>query len=326
MKSTWIVAFVLAALPLCGQPAQKQPASANTRTRVFQLRLQPPAAVVASAGQPAFPDAEAGLQLAQAELRGQAVGAVNAVEVHPGRPAIHARRGELLLSQLSGSAAGQTDTILIPRKVLSDDTQTQLLEDMNVMATILKKAAQPVADQSEIKQAMGIVVGWIGSGGPSPNLFIEGYGAVFLLNVKFPLVPAAAENTETKGPTEEDSTWEQTKRELYGPRSDQNGLLDLFGGPGGSSTVYDGQKVSRLKRALVDSLKNASHMRHLTPADSVTVVVSGPAPASQNTTQPATPPPASRLILRAAKADIDAFAGGRMNEEAFAAKVNVLSN
>src|SRR5438067_13785729 len=110
---------------------------------------------------------------------------------------------------------------------------------------------------------MGIVIhGPFETHQASQNLYIEGYGALFFLNVNYPLVAPPQEKKEDAEPKEQTSSeWENARRELYrtpGAEWDLNGpFAKTLSGP--PAEEYDADKVEALKRNLIGSLKNAAH-------------------------------------------------------------------
>lgn len=139
-------------------------------------------------------------------------------------------------------------------------------EDLNVMGLILEKALYQSGDEEQ-REAMGIRLLTAASGSPARrSLEIEGYGAIFLLNVNFPLAgPAEKSDEDKKEPS--NSTWDEAKRELYG-QSEGNQDMVRF-----SKEEYDPKRVEKLKDSLLEALKNAANIRSLKSDESVTVVV-----------------------------------------------------
>jgi uncharacterized membrane protein YgcG len=137
-------------------------------------------------------------------------------------------------------------------------------EDLSIMSRILEKAAAQPRENEE-REAMGIQLFTMGNDGGVKNLLIEGYGAVFMLNVNYPLIGPATKVDEDETKDRTNSAWDETKHELYGqPSGDANA---------GSRQEYDPKRVENLKNALLAALKNASNIRNLKSDESVTVVV-----------------------------------------------------
>ncbi|MBI4326788.1 MAG: hypothetical protein HY674_16230 [Chloroflexi bacterium] len=175
-------------------------------------------------------------------------------------------------SSLSRRAA---KSLVIRSSVLDEKAADGLEEDLNVMARILDKTLDQKSGDRAILKAMGIAIhSW-----PQPstirNLYLEGYGAVFMLNVAFPLLPppAKAEETKTKEPA--NSTWEEAKRELYGPRGQGMGFGKTMKKVEIRTEEYDAKKVENLKEKLLEALKNATHIRQVKPDEQITLVVLG---------------------------------------------------
>src|SRR5204862_5958190 len=67
--------------------------------------------------------------------------------------------------------------------------QANLEEDLAVMSRILDKTMSKNLDDDRANRFMGISVLFAPGSGSIRNLYLEGYGALFLLNVNFPLLP-----------------------------------------------------------------------------------------------------------------------------------------
>ena len=149
-------------------------------------------------------------------------------------------------------------------------------EDLNVMAHILDKVAS--SPDGKPGRAMGILVR---SQGVPRNLYIDGYGAVFFVNVGYPLSAPPPGSEQPKTGTEPPSEWDEARRELTqrGP-PDTIPLSDFAITSAISGEPYDAAKVDQLKKSLVTELKNAAHLRSLKSHETVTVVVTGHHPIS----------------------------------------------
>jgi len=227
-------------------------------------------------------------------------------------------------------------------------------EDLNVMARILEKALAPGAETDD-RRAMGIAISSLGSPPSAPrNLYLEGYGAVFFLDVSFPLLPPPKKSEEAKAKAPVSSEWEEARREIDAARSPEprgNGVVGWASrnSPRGG-VEYDADKVERLKDDLLESLKNATHIRDLKPEESITVVVTGTAGnrAQRFVTRknsgdgrnnriaieeyhheivraPGAPGARSEstMTLRVKKSDADAFAAGKLDLEEFRKRATV---
>ncbi len=245
--------------------------------------------------------------------------------------------------ELVGPAARHSGGSLIVRSSAPEAAaMNRIQEDLTVMERILTKAAEREVGREGRDAAMGIVLSTLPGSRRPQSLYLEGYGALFLLNVKFPLVaPPAKGEEKAEKPT--DTTWEQTKRELYGPRSPRVQVFDM----GGRDAVaeYDAEQVEGLKKALLEALKNATNIRDVKSEESITVVVTGSRASaadarirrssrlrSGNVRQSEIfavvedsrgSARESTLTLRVSKADVDAFARGSIDFDQFQKRVSV---
>jgi hypothetical protein len=186
------------------------------------------------------------------------------------------------LSRVGYRSGSASRALVIPKDPTDPKTLTEVEEDMNVMAHILDKAA---SDDRKSPRAMGIPVFVRIPGGGSPqNLYIEGSGALFFLNVNYPLQPATEKDTAADAKEKTNSEWDEAKREMG--RSTGGGGADAFVSLGESfernfnwdgrdPSPYDADQVEDLKTGLISALKNAAHIRKLKSDETVTVVVTG---------------------------------------------------
>ena len=177
-----------------------------------------------------------------------------------------AQRFQGIFQRSPGSRTGKA--IVIRSSEIDPKTQAGLEEDMAVMSHILEKATG-AGGRSRASTAMSIDLMFLPGSSEPENFYLEGYGAVFMLNVNFPLLAPPPQQAEEKQPPPGDSEWEEAKQELYGPHD---------GGPkppSGPVEEYSEEKVSRLKDALLEALQNVKNIRGLKDDESVTVCVFG---------------------------------------------------
>jgi hypothetical protein len=145
-------------------------------------------------------------------------------------------------------------------------------------------------------------------------MYVGGYGALFFLQVDFPLVPPASQPQETSV-EEDDAVWAEARRNLY----ESPGVVL----PTGAVPVeaYSEEKVAFLRSRLVELMRHASNIRLPDPNDWVTVVVRGtaagdsrPAPAAGAFLAEEISCARTILTLRARKSDIDQYAQGRLDQ------------
>jgi hypothetical protein len=266
--------------------------------------------------------------------------------------------------EVRGMAQGATPkTLVLPAEPMEPEEMAGVTEDLTVMSRILEKVLS-----SEFREGLEVLPGM--PGGPfsrllgeesMPSMYLQGYGALFFLRVDFPLAGPMAE-PEHEPQREPDNLWDQTRREMHGPGGGFGAPMPGAGfGPAwewrNPRGRFDPERVERLKRTILDTLRHAARIRALGRDESVTVVVFGAeaggpvraalggrsaaaaaaaaAAARGNMGQPARPRVAivsvpggggegDVLIIRAAKKDIDALAEGKLNLDEFADRATIM--
>ena len=234
--------------------------------------------------------------------------------------------------------------LVIRSSKMEEKTASSLDEDLNIMARVLDKSVNPRGEDSSARKAMGINVLTLQEGKPARIIYLEGYGALFLLNVSMPLMaPPAKPEEDAKAKESASSTWEEARGEIYG-REDADAGSDAKWSQFGKSRTrgYDAKKVEALKDSLVEALKNATHIRNLKPEDWITVAVTGSSGAGRQAKLMLRRPTGSQfedrleamkaggdapgettLTLRVKKSDVDAFAKGTLNADEFRKKAAI---
>jgi hypothetical protein len=219
--------------------------------------------------------------------------------------------------------------------------QGEIEEDLAVMSHLFEKAiGKAGAGGPRAVRASGINVYSMSGAQPIQSLYLEGYGALFLMNAKFPLLAPPVKKEEAKAEESRDSDWDDARRELFGP-----GDGDFFVKvrkdfqPG---EEFDADKVNSLRDALLESLKNGGNIRHLKPEEFITVTVIGPGSGAAIVRRQARTPGSAFnsfnwdkdvfktvgrgdtvMTIRVKKADADAFAKNKLNLEEFRGKANI---
>ena len=259
----------------------------------------------------------------------------------PGAPpaALAQRKFQMDMKRAHGSTG---KTLVIRTSDSNPRTQDNLEEDLAVMSRVFDRTLSHKLDEDRQNRFMGINVLFVPGSKEIRNLYLEGYGALFLLSVDFPLMPPPEKTAQPKEKSETDSTWEDAKRELYGRRDAWNDFNKefKFNVSNVPEQEYDEKKVDDLKEGLLEALKNATNIRDLKPDDSITVSIFGGANTGQrkgramNTgsddlneeernlviVSQRDDGPAARgtiLTVRVKKSDVDAFAKGKLSLEEF---------
>jgi hypothetical protein len=174
------------------------------------------------------------------------------------------------------TTGGRNATLpLVIRSSAADEPAlANMMEDLTVMSRIIHKAIARGGSRERQESASGIALSAFASSRRPNTYYLEGYGAVFMLSVKFPLVPPTAKEDRGKDEKAVDTDWEQTKMEIYGPRASSRAWV-FSGSPDAPPVEYDADKVERLKNDLTEALKNATNIRNVKPDEYVTIAVIG---------------------------------------------------
>jgi hypothetical protein len=240
-----------------------------------------------------------------------------------------------------GSGGG---VLVIPSAEMEVENLAAITEDMSVMSRIFGKQL----DQSNMPGAR-----WRPLIGVNPFLghvnrtaeaiYLEGYGALFLLNVNMPLsAPPEAQQQKEKSEEDTDPVWSQMRREMYEP--EEAGRSRSADRP---EEKYDAEKVETLKTNLIKTLKHATNIQALKPEQLVILTVIGDRHGSTATvtqsfsygrstgsrriiqTAPGDETDSSLptvLTICAKKSDIDAFAKGELDYDQFRQRTGIFKS
>src|SRR5438132_1149498 len=287
------------------------------------------------------------IELAQAAAP-VAPAAVSGAAVAPHVPAFQDR----LQSIVHRGHDGPGRALVIRTSDADAKAQGNLEEDLAVMSRILDKTLAQKLDEDRQNRFMGINVLFGPGSSPIRSIYLEGYGALFLLNVNFPLLPPPEKPEQTKDKSETDSTWEEARREIYGQHDawSQVGKAFKFSMAGGPEQEYDEKKVEDLQEGLLEALKNATNIRNLKSDETITVCVFGGASAAPGKAKAAgktklsrvtvsaddegnqvllepredgTPAHGTIMTIRVKKSDADAFAKGKLNLDEFRKQASI---
>ncbi|MFC1604288.1 hypothetical protein ACFL5F_04595 [Planctomycetota bacterium] len=260
-----------------------------------------------------------------------------------------------------GSRSGSTGTVLV---IPSEQTKTEDLLTINEDMTVMSRIFEKNIEQARIKTVRGGMIipthdpflTLLGGGrGGIQSIYLQGFGALFLMNVDFPLSPPPDmqdDEKETIKKEEGDPVWREMRREMYEPENVTRGRRTDR-----PEEKYDAEKVENLKTTLIKALKHAANIRSLKPDESVILTVTGSSKATGTTitstmfsggnqillqerttdgkmmTKVVTgsalddiglSSPAI-LVIRTKKSDIDAFAKGDLDFDQFRQRVQLLT-
>jgi hypothetical protein len=225
--------------------------------------------------------------------------------------------------------------LVVPAADATGDQVALIREDLTIMSRLLQKTASPDGHSaSRFRFDFGDLR--LGGRADLDALYLDGYGAVFLLSVDYPLSsPAADEPRKAEAKEKKDEAWEKARREVAGKGEPEE--LDDDADPTEEPRGFDGSKVDRLKQRIVAALRSAANIRGLKPQDHVVVQVSGKGgkrskavithSGERNTSVRASSArrdfAASLMTFRATGKDVADFSAGRLNAEEFAQRVSV---
>ena len=201
--------------------------------------------------------------------------------------------------------------------VVDAKSSETLEEDLGVMSLLLEKGTERSVGQAGPDYKMGIPILMRSDGQSTRALYLDGFGALFFLNVNIPLVaPPPVEEVKEPKPAA-DSDWESAKRELYNQTPgtgawpggalvgmDPEMVRRYVPGVPGAGTAgayavnaagvmtqpappeYDAEQVERLKQELLRALKNATNIRGLKADEFVAVTIFGAETVVQRTVYP----------------------------------------
>jgi hypothetical protein len=237
--------------------------------------------------------------------------------------------------------SGIGSILVIPAAQMKVEDLAAITADMSVMSRIFDKKLS----QAHLTTERG---GWVVGIDPlsfgrdsrtTEAIYLEGYGALFLMKVNV-LLSLPPETQQEKKTEEEDTDplWTQMRQEIYAPEEAGRSRSDDR-----PEEKYDAEKVENLKETLIKTLKHAANIRALKPDESVILTVTGKASQSGQlvtrlyssghsryfATEPggagSGPFSPTVLTIRAKKSDIDAFAEGRLSFDQFTQKTLLLS-
>ena len=249
---------------------------------------------------------------------------------------------------------GASEVLVIPSTEITTEEIATINEDMNIMSRILEKNLQ--RDHIDVSSMFipstdPFNVVFLGRGKQATqSMYLQGYGALFLMKVDFPLSPGPKVEPEKEIQKDEenvDQVWTQIKEEMSEPGTSRTNKSER------PIQEYDAEKVKNLKNNLIQSLIHAANIRSLTSDEWVILTINGSVTSSgyksvstipgrnefvvvdhHNRTQIikgssigdmglALP---TVLVIRAKKSDIDSFAKGDLDFDQFQQKTQVLTS
>ena len=241
---------------------------------------------------------------------------------------------------------GSGQVLVIPAAEIKVKDLVTIMEDMSVMARIFDKklGKARMLTGGRFRGIIPTTVFFGDSGNVTEGIYLDGYGALFLMKVNFPLSPPPKVEKKEKIEEPADPIWEETKREIYAPE-------DVGWRRRAPAAKYDVEKVEDLKRKLIKALKHGANIRNLKPSESIIITVTGEGDQVSRTIRlliKQSPldaddedeefriyeAPSSDeigfsspmvLTIRVKKSDVDAFAKGELDFDEFRKRVQIFT-
>jgi hypothetical protein len=157
----------------------------------------------------------------------------------------------------------------------SPKTSDEIAQDMQTLSYLLARNLERASADDSADYRLGIPMLLGGEGRSAQASYVEGFGELFKVNVRFPVVAPSGE--ETSSPKAGGaSEWEEAKRAVSGSQSPFGVSPGAWeGNRFATGEPYDAKLVVTLKQRILETLKNASNLRHLDPRDWIVVTVVG---------------------------------------------------
>lgn len=242
-------------------------------------------------------------------------------------------------------------SLVLPAPGGSGPSISQTKEELAIMSRLVEKSLQPESERSSnpFRFEFGDVA--LGGRNDLDALYVGGHGAIFLIEVDYPLAPAPAgiARKPQKG-SDPDDPWEKARREVRGePDADREEVEPGFPVHTPEARPYDKARVEALRERLVEVLHQARNLKCLGTTESVTLVVTGPGPRAREHRQvrgravtrergeddrtdvvivdggglAQGQSSGTLMTLQVTKQDLDSLAAGTLTPEAFVGKVRV---
>ncbi|MFO1501222.1 MAG: hypothetical protein U1G07_23010 [Verrucomicrobiota bacterium] len=147
----------------------------------------------------------------------------------------------------------------------------QLEEDLTVMSHIIDQALERGLGEDTPPSKMGVPLIYTSGSRSARAMYIGGDGPLFMIKVNMPLMAAPAP-TEKPTASAVDTEWESARREVL---DSGDKTLTLTVSAPAADLQFDGEQVEALQRTLVGALKNAANIRGLQPEEHVSIAVFG---------------------------------------------------
>lgn len=163
-------------------------------------------------------------------------------------------------------------TMVLPSGATDPQSLAQTHEDLVVMHRLLTKALSSKSNTKEFAFRFNSDDRQVDA------MYLEGYGAVFLLNVDYPLVETPKHEKPAPEVEPKDPAWDDERRSALGEDptgGNQFGAQEWGDDSKAAAPEFNPDRVNRLQTRMIDTLKHAANIRNLKPEDDVIVVIAG---------------------------------------------------
>jgi hypothetical protein len=233
--------------------------------------------------------------------------------------------------------------LVVPAADAESEEVSKVREDLAIMSRVLQRAVSP---DGQKRGGFRFDFGDLRVGGRNDldAMYLDGFGAMFLLEVDFPLsAPSKPEAKKTVAKEPKDAAWEQARRELAGKPGGEDAWELHEEDDEDDEPTFDADQVERLKKRLFESLRSAGNIRGLKSGEQVIVQVTGKAPKHPRPVIVQGRPGgvggayrsnvfmsdsgdgfgATTLTIRVKKSQVEDFAEGKVTAEEFAKRVTL---
>jgi hypothetical protein len=204
--------------------------------------------------------------------------------VPPGGPTASVGRmdaGKTWAAASNRRSLGQVSVLCF--KVPDQQELGETTEDIAVLAHLLSRNLEHAFARDASDYKLGIPM-LLTSGNQTVGAsYIQGFGAIFKMQVRFPLVSPGDGIDQTES-AQTGSEWENARRELMAEDSSEityGAARDVYSTYEATGQPYDAKLVQTLRKRVLALLKNASNLRHLDGNEWIMVKIVG-TPNSSN--------------------------------------------
>ena len=163
---------------------------------------------------------------------------------------------------------GSRKIIIIPATDIESEDLVAITEDLQVMSHIFDERFKEPQEIQGVFVDFGDIFGR--DSRSTEAIYLQGYGALFLMEVNFTFSPEPEPQEHEVQETEEyiDPDWQRAKRKLFSPQ-----------GFGGNDVVpeeqYSEEQIEQIKTELIRTLKHAANIRNIQPDEWIILTVIG---------------------------------------------------